>query len=97
MLVFIHVCIFWECVIYMWYILGICIYMYMCIGHDGRVYAVKVQHSYLRDYSQGDMVAITAVLQLLSRLFPELFQYEWLIREMNRNLPIELDFRYTLA
>ena len=64
------------------------------IGHDGKQYAVKVQHSYLGDYSQGDLIAITTVLQLLCRWFPELFQYEWLIREMNQNLPIELDFMY---
>jgi aarF domain-containing kinase len=52
---------------------------------------VKVQHEGLREGSRGDLIAITFLVEQLSKLF-EGFSYNWLSREMNLNLPLELDF-----
>jgi predicted unusual protein kinase regulating ubiquinone biosynthesis (AarF/ABC1/UbiB family) len=57
----------------------------------GNKFAVKEQHEGLRESSEGDMYAITLAIDIVSRLFPK-FSYTWLSREMNRNLPLELDF-----
>ena len=59
---------------------------------DGKKLAVKVQHRGLHEESSYDMKAITAVVDVLGRVFED-FQYAWLTREMNLNLPQELDFR----
>jgi hypothetical protein len=66
--------------------------VHVAIGKDGKKYAVKVQHEGLYEESQGDMMAITYIVSLISRIF-EGFNYNWLSKEMNRNLPLELDFR----
>ena len=58
---------------------------------NGKKLAVKVQHRGLREESVYDAIAITQVVKILGRLF-ESFSYEWLTKEMNMNLPIELDF-----
>ena len=57
----------------------------------GKKYAVKVQHEGLLNSSKGDMLAITFVVHLVKRLFKD-FSYLWLVREMNRNVPMELNF-----
>jgi aarF domain-containing kinase len=62
---------------------------------EGKKVAVKVQHEGLREGSAGDMFAITVLVDLVSRLF-EGFSYTWLSREMNVNLPLELDFENEL-
>ncbi len=59
---------------------------------DGKKLAVKVQHFGLREESVYDAKAITAAVDFLGWLF-EGFKYQWLTREMNINLPQELDFR----
>jgi aarF domain-containing kinase len=63
------------------------------IAYDkaGNKYAVKVQHEDLRNGAHGDMLAITFLIHLLSSMFKD-FNYDWLAREMNKNLPLELDF-----
>lgn len=38
-------------------------------GKDGKKYAVKIQHFGLQDGSEGDMLAITFLVDLLSKLF----------------------------
>lgn len=58
---------------------------------SGKKYAVKVQHEGLRDGSYGDMAAITFVIDVVAYLFKG-FSYKWLAREMNINLPMELNF-----
>jgi len=65
-------------------------------GKDGKKYAVKVQHEGLREGSTGDMIAITFLMEQVSRLF-EGFSYMWLADEMNANLPVELNFRSEAA
>lgn len=66
--------------------------VHTAIGKDGQKYAVKVQHRHLRDSAPGDMRAITMAIQFVSKVFKD-FQFEWLVREMNMNLPLELDFQ----
>ncbi len=65
--------------------------MHKAVGFDGRIYAIKVQHYYLKDEAESDLKAITFMIRLLHKIFKE-FEYEWLIREMNYNLPMELNF-----
>ena len=55
-----------------------------------------LQHEGLLEGSNGDMVAITFLVGLASKLFKG-FSYNWLSREMNENLPKELDFRNEAA
>jgi predicted unusual protein kinase regulating ubiquinone biosynthesis (AarF/ABC1/UbiB family) len=66
--------------------------VHVAYGHDGKKYAVKVQHEGLFESSGADMRAITDVVTTVSKLFRD-FNYEWLCREVNRNMPKELDFR----
>lgn len=65
--------------------------VHTAIGHDGVKYAVKIQHHHLKDDAKGDLVAINAAVNCIAKIF-EGFKYDWLLREMNRNLPLELDF-----
>lgn len=66
--------------------------VHVAYGKDGKKYAVKVQHEGLYECSQADMLAITYIIDLVSRIFKD-FNYKWLTAEMNRNIPLELDFR----
>lgn len=66
--------------------------VHIATGSDGRKYAVKVQHEGLLEASKADLLAITLVADLVSWLFKE-FNYDWLVKEINFNLPRELDFR----
>ena len=62
------------------------------IGYkDGKKLAVKVQHRGIREESVYDALAITKAVDVLGSAFED-FQYQWLTREMNINLPQELDF-----
>jgi hypothetical protein len=61
-------------------------------GSDGRRYAVKVQHEGLLEASYADLMAITFVADLVAWMFKD-FNYDWLVKEINFNLPRELDFR----
>jgi len=62
---------------------------------NGQKLAVKVQHRGLYENNVYDMWAITACLNIVSYLFDE-FDYKWLSKEMNINLPIELNFNNEL-
>jgi predicted unusual protein kinase regulating ubiquinone biosynthesis (AarF/ABC1/UbiB family) len=66
------------------------------VGVDGKKYALKIQHKDLREESVFDRKAVSFVVNQLSRIFPE-FQYLWLVREMNKNIPLELDFKNELS
>ncbi len=55
--------------------------------------AIKVQHEGLLEESAMDMKAITVIVDQLSNMF-EGFTYRWLSKEMNDNLPRELDFSH---
>lgn len=59
---------------------------------DGVKYAVKVQHEGLAESAVVDQLVITSIVRAVHKLFPE-FDYNWLAKEMNRNLPLELNFQ----
>ncbi len=59
---------------------------------NNQKFAVKVQHEGLRDGSDADRLVITKIVDVLSSQFRE-FNYRWLTKEMNDNLPLEMDFR----
>jgi len=61
------------------------------LKNGGKKVAIKVQHEGLREESYMDMKAITLIVDALSNLY-EGFTYRWLSKEMNDNLPKELDF-----
>lgn len=69
------------------------------VGTDrqGRRIAVKIQHRGLLESSYGDMKTITFAVNIVSKIFGDKFNYNWLAREMNMNLPIELDFEQEAA
>ena len=66
--------------------------VHLAVDKLGRKCAVKVQHEGLIESSFADLKAITTVVSIASLLF-ENFSYDWLAREMNRNLPLELCFK----
>lgn len=59
--------------------------------NKGIKYAIKVQHEGLKEGSEWDMYVVTILVDLLSKAF-EGFDYNWLSKEMNENLPLELNF-----
>lgn len=63
------------------------------MNDHSRKYAVKIQHNNLIETAYSDMYAITKAVEFASYLFPE-YSYTWLSREMNKNLPCELDFNH---
>ncbi|KAK3886655.1 hypothetical protein Pcinc_009209 [Petrolisthes cinctipes] len=60
---------------------------------DGREVAVKVQHPTVKAHSRIDMKGMELLVGTVSLIFPE-FNFEWLVEEMKKNLPKELDFAY---
>ena len=65
--------------------------VHVAIGKDGKKYAVKVQHEGLLESSPVDRRIITWLVDLIPYFFRD-FDYAWLAKEMNLNLPLELDF-----
>ena len=59
---------------------------------NGKLVAVKVQHPWLKETVQLDIDVFSLGIKLAGKLFNE-FNYQWLIDDMNTNLPAELDFR----
>ena len=59
--------------------------------HDGRKVAVKVQHRGLREAAGADIATVAVLVAGVKMLFPN-FDYGWLVDEIRRNLPKELDF-----
>lgn len=63
------------------------------IAYKGsKKYAVKIQHYGLFENSSFDMAVVTFLVNLISDTFED-FNYKWLTKEMNLNIPIELDFK----
>ncbi|KAK6109367.1 ABC1 family protein [Brugia pahangi] len=58
--------------------------------------AVKVQHIHVKPRSWADIKTIEALTNLASKLFPG-FHFLWLVDEMKRNLPRELNFKVEAA
>lgn len=59
---------------------------------NGQKFAVKVQHEGLVEGSDIDRYVITKIVDQLGKIFSG-FRYQWLTKEMNLNLPKELDFQ----
>ncbi|KAG9005337.1 hypothetical protein FRB94_001628 [Tulasnella sp. JGI-2019a] len=62
----------------------------------GKKVAVKLQHPYLEEFANIDIVTAMWCLHWVEVLFPE-FEFNWLGEEMQQNLPLELDFRHEAA
>jgi len=58
----------------------------------GQKVAVKVQHPALAEWVPLDLALTRFTFSMLKRFFPE-YDLEWLSREMDLSLPLELDFR----
>ncbi|VDK17698.1 unnamed protein product [Anisakis simplex] len=58
---------------------------------SGETVAVKVQHPRVKPHSLIDMTSMEVLVKLVAKLFPE-FHLLWLVDEMKKNLPLELDF-----
>jgi aarF domain-containing kinase len=56
---------------------------------DGTSVAVKFQHPEIREFSLLDMELTALLVTSIKWIFPQ-FQLEWLIDEMQANLPLEL-------
>jgi predicted unusual protein kinase regulating ubiquinone biosynthesis (AarF/ABC1/UbiB family) len=58
-----------------------------------RTLAVKVQHPGLRESCAADIAMIGALVKAARAFFPD-FDLQWLVDEVEHNLPLELDFRH---
>ncbi|KAJ6108062.1 hypothetical protein N7523_009385 [Penicillium sp. IBT 18751x] len=62
------------------------------LRETGQKVAVKVQHPALAEWVPLDLALTRFTFSMLKKFFPE-YDLEWLSREMDLSLPIELDFR----
>lgn len=62
------------------------------LRESGQKVAVKVQHPALAEWVPLDLALTRFTFAMLKRFFPE-YDLEWLSREMDFSLPVELDFR----
>ncbi|KAJ5610308.1 hypothetical protein N7510_007027 [Penicillium lagena] len=62
------------------------------LKETGQKVAVKVQHPTLAEWVPLDLALTRFTFSMLKRFFPE-YDLEWLSREMDLSLPVELDFR----
>jgi len=58
---------------------------------NGERVAVKVQHKTVKDHAIRDSEVIEFFVNVASKLFPE-FQFQWLVDQIKKNLPLEVDF-----
>ena len=61
------------------------------LREGGQPVAVKVQYPGLEKDVTADVLTISFLLRMVEKLFPE-FEFGWLVREFEHNLPQELDF-----
>ena len=57
----------------------------------GKKVAIKIQHPGLIETSHADIFTVVTLVQWVKKLFPK-FNYEWLGYEVQRNVPLELNF-----
>lgn len=62
------------------------------LRESGQKVAVKVQHPALAEWVPLDLALTRFTFAMLKRFFPD-YDLEWLSREMDFSLPVELDFR----
>ena len=70
--------------------------VHRAVTHDGRPLAIKVQHRGLQESCAADIATVSALVSVGHWLFPD-FELSWLVREVQENLPRELDFRHEAA
>ena len=58
----------------------------------GEEVAVKVQHRCVQQHFDGDIQTMHFLVRVVNWVFPT-FEFMWLAEEMEKNLPLELDFR----
>ena len=58
---------------------------------DGSLVAVKVQHPLVKAHSDTDLRTIVLFVDIVHKIFPDI-HFQWLVREIQRNLPNELNF-----
>ncbi|KAI6652170.1 aarF domain-containing protein kinase 1-like [Oopsacas minuta] len=58
---------------------------------DGSLVAVKVQHPLVKAHSDTDLRTIELFVDIIHNIFPDV-HFQWLVREIKRNLPNELNF-----
>lgn len=58
---------------------------------DGRTVAMKIQHPNVKSTCGTDIRTIEFLVNCVSWVFPS-FHFDWLVKDMKRNLPKELDF-----
>lgn len=58
---------------------------------DGTIVAVKVQHPCVQGNSRVDLRTMEILVKIVSKLFPD-FKFQWLVDEIKKNIPRELDF-----
>ncbi|KAH8693147.1 putative ubiquinone biosynthesis protein [Talaromyces proteolyticus] len=63
------------------------------LKETGQKVAVKVQHPTLAEWVPLDLALTRLTFSTLKRFFPE-YDLEWLSREMDLSLPLELNFRH---
>ena len=63
---------------------------------EGVKVAVKVQHAGLRENSVVDVATVQALVTAVRFVYPD-FNYQWLVDEIQANLPKELDFLHEAA
>uniref|UniRef100_A0A0N5AEP7 Protein kinase domain-containing protein n=1 Tax=Syphacia muris TaxID=451379 RepID=A0A0N5AEP7_9BILA len=56
-----------------------------------EVVAVKIQHPRVKPHSLVDIASMEVLARIAAKVFPD-FYLSWLVDEVKRNLPIELDF-----
>lgn len=59
---------------------------------SGEKVAVKVQHEWLQEESSIDILVVELFATLAKKLFTD-FDYDWMVKDMKKNIPQELDFR----
>lgn len=65
--------------------------VHKAVLHDGSVVAVKVQHPYVMGNSRVDMKTMEYLVKIVAWAFPD-FNFQWLVDESKKNIPIELNF-----
>lgn len=65
--------------------------VHKAVLHDGQTVAVKVQHPFIRKNCKTDLKTMEYLVKIVSWVFPE-FQFQWVVDETKKNVPIELNF-----
>lgn len=59
--------------------------------YKGKEVAVKIQHPFLKKYTDLDIETTVSAVEVVKYFFPD-FEFGWLADEMKINLPLEMDF-----